>query len=55
MNIVMEIRMDNNKPTIETANKEVLQKPTTKEPIEESRSRIHWCQFICSQRLELDF
>jgi len=51
----MEIRMNNNKPTIETTNKEVLQKPSTKEPIEESRSRIHWCQFIYSQRLELDF
>ena len=47
--------MNNNKPTIETANKELLQKPTTEEPIEESRSRIHWCQFIWSQRLELDF
>ena len=47
--------MNNNKPTIETANKELLQKPTTEEPIEESRSRIHRCQFIYSQRLELDF
>ena len=43
------------KPITETANKELLQKPKTKEPIEESRSRIHWCQFIGSQRLELDF
>jgi len=43
------------KPITETANKELLQKPKTKEPIEESRSRIHWCQFIYSQRLELDF
>ena len=51
----MEIRMNNNKPNIETATNEILQKPKTKEPIEESISRIHWCQFICSQRLELDF
>ena len=43
------------KPTTETDTKELLQKPKTKEPIEESRSRIHWCQFIYSQRLELDF
>ena len=43
------------KPTTETANTELLQKPKIKEPIEESRSRIHWCQFIYSQRLELDF
>ena len=51
----MEIRMNNNEPNIETPNKEVIQKPTTEEPIEESISRIHWCQFIWSQRLELDF
>ena len=43
------------KPTTETANKELLKKPKTKEPIEESRSRIYWCQLIYSQRLELDF
>ena len=43
------------KPTTETANKELLQIPKIKEPIEESRSRIHWCQFIWNQRLELDF
>ena len=43
------------KPITETANTELLQKPKSKEPIEESRSRIHWCQFIWSQRLELDF
>ena len=52
----MEIRMNNNKPTIETANKELLQKPKTKEPIEDYKSnKVHWCQFIYSQRLELDF
>ena len=43
------------KPITETANTELLQKPKSKEPIEESRSRIHWCQIIWSQRLELDF
>ena len=43
------------KPTTETTTKRLLQKPKIKEPIEESRSRIHWCQFIWSQRLELDF
>ena len=43
------------RPTTETANKERLQKPKIKELIEESRNRIYWCQFIYSQRLELDF
>ena len=43
------------KPTTKTANKERLQKPEIKEPIEEFRSRIYWYQFIWSQRLELDF